>query len=202
MESKVIKITKTVSKKIPADTVSITLRASGEAKTTREASIKADAVADSVTGMLKAAGFDGVRAGRITVNAKRAERKVVGFTAVRTFTVEFGYDGAKLGKAMETLADCACEYSLSFELRDRSAADELVAQAVRGARADAENIAKAAGVKLGALAVAEYCSQDGDGAVPALLCARSMDGYAGAANTTQPEDISLSETVVCSWEIL
>lgn len=201
MESNVITVTETASKKIPADTAVISITVSAEAKTSRDAADKAKAVADTVVGSLKAAGFDGLRADGVNVSTRREEKKITGYRAMRHYSLEFGYDAEKLGKAFETLANASCEWNVSFKLTDRTAAEGLIEQAVKAARAHAEIIAKAAGVKLGALKKADYTSSVDHSMRPMLMRAASFDGYNGAADSVEPEMLSLSECVVCSWEI-
>ncbi len=199
MEDKLITITETASKKVPADTVVISVKAFGEAKTSRDAADKAKVAADGVVAALKASGLEDIRADGVNVSARREDKKITGYRAVRSYILEFGFDTEKLGAAMETLAGSVCEWRVSFKLKDKTAAEGLVEQAVQSARIHAETIAKAAGVKIGGLCKAEY-SASGESARPMMLRA-DFAGASGMADSVEPEMLSLSETVVCSFDI-
>ena len=107
-----------------------------------------------------------------------------------------------MSAALEALGGVACEWNIAFKLKDRSKSDELVAGAVKTARRNAEIIAKAAGVKLGKLANAQYSSYGSEPVHMAKLRTfAAADTYAGAADDVAPEDVEISESVTCSWEI-
>lgn len=201
MENNVITVTETANKKVPADTAVVTVTVIGEAKTSRDASEKAARTADGIVAALKVAGLKDIRAEGVNVSARREDKKITGYRAVRNYVSEFGFDTELLGKTMEALADAPCEWRVSFKLKDKKAAEGLIEQAVKSARAHAETIAKAAGVKLGAIKKAEYSANSGDYSARPMLMRASFDGCNGAADGVEPEMLSLSETVVCSFEI-
>ncbi len=201
MNEKFITVTKTVSEKFPADTVNISVTAAQFAKKYADAVGEADRAADRTVAALKNAGFTDIRSLGINVSAVRDDGKTTGYRAMRTFALNFPFDKTRLGAAIDALSDGACEWRISFSLGDKSAAETLLARAVERARAEAGVIAKAAGVKLGAMVKADYSSSDGDIARPMMLRANFAMAD-GAANAAEPELITLSETVTVSFEIV
>lgn len=193
--SNVITVTETVSDKVVADTVRITLSAVGESEKYGDASAKADSVADGAVAALKSADID-VRMLGVNVSAVySAERRVSGYRAVRTFVAEFAHDRERLAGALDALESSNCEWRISFALKDNSTANALLARAVKSARAAAEAIAVAAGATLGSFSKAEYTANDS--ASPVMY----MRASANAASDIEPELITVTETVTCSWEI-
>lgn len=202
MEKNVISVSATVKAKLPPDTVEIRLTAKGEAKKYVEAVESADAVADAAVAKLKRAGFDDVRSDSARVSTVRNDKKITGYRASREFYVEFPYDKKRMSDALDALGDVACVWTVGFKLKDRSRSGELIDSAVKTARKNAEIIATAAGVKLGKLADAQYSSHGGGAMYMAMarMC-ESDDCINGAADDVSPEDVEISESVNCSWEI-
>lgn len=200
-KTNVITITKTASAKIAADTVRISLSAVGEAKKYSEAVDKSSKTANAAISALGGVGIAQVRTLGVNVSAVREERKVVGYRATQTFSAEFDYDVKLLCAVMDALSGGECEWRVSFELKSKKESERLVAEAVTAAKKYAETIAKAAGVKLGALVKAECCPSDGECAPRPMLMRAAFDG-ANAMGATEPELITLSETVTCAWEVV
>lgn len=192
---KTITVTATASDSFPADHVTVSVTAAGEGKRYADAVKSAEELADKTVGAVKVAGFT-VHAGTVNVSALREGKSIRGYRASRKFGFEFDYDKEKMGAALGLLSECPCDWRISYSLKDKSASKTLLTRAVKAARDDAETIAAAAGVKLGALCNVEY---SGGSSRPVALCAAVFD--AGAAATAEPDDISLSETVTCSWYI-
>ena len=195
MEQKCITVTKTVGAQYSANKVNITATVIGEAKRSSAAIELADGKAMALVEAFKPLG-DAVKlcAGGINVGATYADRKVVGYRATRTFSASFAYDKETTVKALDALSELSIDWRIAFSFDDDgSARTQLLRRAVTDAKADVLEIAAAAGVKLGGLAKVEYApSYDR----PVLLRAASF-----GENSAAPEQISLSETVVCAWEI-
>lgn len=194
MEERVITVTETASEKLPADYVNISLTACAEGKNYADASDKADALAAKATNTLAAIGVE-VRTSGINVTAVRDGKKITGYRAARSFSAGFDYDKKTLSGCLEAISATECEWRLSFSLRDKSASKRVTEQAVVAARESADTIARAAGVKLGKLVKVDYASQGG-GRV-AFMRAAAVGGA-----VQEPEDITVSETVTCSFEII
>lgn len=197
MENKVIRVSSTVSEKVAVDYVTVTLSAVGEAKKYCEAVDKADAAADGAVKTLNKAGIE-VRAQGVSVSTVRDGKRVVGYRATRKYSAGLEFDKVTLGYALDALAATDCEWSISFSVKNKAEASKrLVQRAVETSRERAETIAEAAGVKLGKLSSVEYGANDFDGGVAVM-----RTYAAGGAPNVDPEDITLSETVTCSWEII
>lgn len=193
---RVITITETASKAFSADTSVVHLSATGEGKTGKIASDTATATANKVIDELRANGFNEVRANGVSVNEKRDGKKIVGYRAVRNYTVEFDCAPENISTVIETLSNSDCEWRISYRLKPDKES-ELIEKAVANARVHAARIASAAGVELGELVKAEYCGSDGGAAQPMLMHVRAVN----TADAVEPQTISLSQTVVCSFEI-
>ena len=186
----VITVTSTVTEKCAANTVRIIVTVRGEAKKYASAISEADARADSAVTALSAAGIS-LRGGGISVNTVVDEKKNNVYCATRTFYAQFAFDGALLEKAVDALSGIDATWNVSFVFEDENKRRELLNAAVKEARADAETIAVAAGVKLGGLAHVDYAE---GGAHPVMLRAAFGGG--------EPEEISVSQSVTCSWRII
>ena len=194
-EQRLIPVTGTAKEKLPANRVEISVSATGEADAYVKAVNASDSLADGAVDALKAAGIENVRAAGVNVTVVRDGKKVTGYRATRKLTVEFEYEKTLLAKVLDALGKSKCEWRVAFALKNDEMRQTLVARAVTEAKQSAEVIAKAAGVKLGSLVKAEYVSTGGGHAV------MRMAAVYGADNAADPEEITLSETVTCSWEI-
>mgnify|MGYP001030008200 CR=1 FL=1 len=194
MEKNVITVNKTASESYPANRVSVSVTAFGESKKYAAAVDAAEARAgDVIMAFSKLDGVQLVDCG-VNVNAVRDGGKTSGYRASRTFSAEFDFDRKLLEKTTDALVGADVEWRVSFGRKDCGEREALLAKAVESAKNDASVLAQAAGVKLGKLVYAEYSSDDG--ARPMLLrAARYSDG------ATEPERITVSQSVSCSWEI-
>ncbi len=194
MERKFITVTKTVTEQVAANRVRITLTAYGEAKKYAAAVESASEAASAATQAFS--GMDGVslKSRGINVTTLRDDKKTVGYRAAHVFAAEFDFSPELFGKATEALSALNVEWRVSFTFKDNGEGKALLKRAVEEAKTDAQNIAAAAGVKFGALIKAEYAATEG--ARPMMLRAAAYSD-----NAVEPEEITLSETVVCSWEI-
>ncbi|MCH5159165.1 MAG: SIMPL domain-containing protein [Clostridiales bacterium] len=193
MQERLITVTETASEKFPADYVNLTVTACAESKLYGDASDKAEEKALVAVKAVKAVGID-MRASGISVGTLRDGKKITGYRATRLYTAGFYYDSEVLSRCLEAVSSSECEFGVSFSLKDKSAAEKMKKRAVTSARESAQIIASAAGVKLGKLVKAEYTSGSG-GRV--MYMRASLEGSA----YPEPEDISVSETVTCSFEI-
>ena len=188
---KLITVTKTATTTVAANLVRLKITVRGEGKSSGDAIEKCDtlgcSVVDALYDMIPVGG------GSMNVAATRTDKKVTGYRAVRTLSAQFDYNGDLLASALDAISAFDVEWSVSFAASDAAARKELVISAVKAAREDAQAIADAAGVKLAALVKAEYSSDCG--IAPVMLRAARI------GNDLDPEDIALSETVTCSWEV-
>ena len=137
--------------------------------------------------------LDGVEvtSGGMSVSTVTNDKKTIGYRAVRRLFVCFDYSHELCDKVIYVLSEHPVEFNLAFTYKGARSRG-LLQSAIIEAREDALSIAVAAGVKLGKLCKTEYSSMDGN--QPMLM--RAAYGVA-----PEPEQITLSETVTCSWEI-
>jgi len=188
---RMICVTKTATATVAANIVRLRITVRGTGKTSEDAIAKCDNVCCAVTEALS--NKVPVSGGGMNVSAVRTDKKVTGYNAVRTLSSQFDYDGDLLSSALDCLAAFDAEWNVSFTASDANARKELLRVAVEEAHEVAQEIAAAAGVKIGRLIKAEYANVGG--AAPVMLRAAHFGG------DIDPEDITVSETVECAWEI-
>ena len=135
--------------------------------------------------------------------------RFVGYQFQHTLKLEFPIDDDLLGRTLYALAHCGArpEFRISYALSDpESAKNALLSQAVKDARAKAEALTAAAGVKLGALQSIDYALGEPDLEVrPMRKMAMAANGDAESAASydmnIDPDDISVSDSVTVLWEI-
>ena len=126
-------------------------------------------------------------------------RRQTGFTATRRIRTAFSASPALLADAVDAISQSGAAPALSVEytLSDaESAQRRAAALAVADARARAEEIAAAAGVKLGAVRSVTCGTQ---GAFPA---ARMLAMHANDAAELAPEEIEFAEDVCIVFDII
>ena len=118
-------------------------------------------------------------------------RKFAGYAAVRRIRAEFSADAELTGRILDALAGsgAAPEIATEYLLSDREALrGELLARAVKDAKARAKAIAKAAGVKLGDV----LSVQNGGHGMPVV---RAAAFRADSGAELEPEDMVLTDEV-------
>lgn len=118
-------------------------------------------------------------------------RKFAGYAAVRRIRAEFSADAELTGRILDALAGsgAAPEIATEYLLGDREALrGELLARAVKDAKARAKAIAKAAGVKLGDV----LSVQNGGHGMPVV---RAAAFRADSGAELEPEDMVLTDEV-------
>lgn len=196
-ERRTITVTQTAGESVPADYVRIAVTAVKTDGGYNAAADGADALSEAAITKLKSACGNAIdiRSQGVSVSELRDkdDRTVVtGYRAQHAFSVAFDLDKKLLGKVLGALGGSGCEFRLSYSLKTDEASDRLIAKAVEEARRRAETIARAAGVKLGALVSAEY---SGGGGRPVMFA------RAAVMSEPDPENITVSETVVCTFDI-
>lgn len=187
-----ITVVKTVTEEYPANRAKISITLVGEDKRYEDAVKAANEKCAAVTPALKRAEGVKLSGGGVSVVAVRSDKKIIYRASSRLFA-ETKADGAVIQRVIDALSESTAEWSISFSYVP-ARGNALLKRAVSAARVDAEDIASAAGVKLGALASVKYSS--GENNRPMLLRAARFD-----ADNIEPEVITLSETVECSWAI-
>lgn len=187
-----INVVKTVQESLPPDTVEITLCAAADAKRYSSAVSAAEHAADDVVTALKSAGFAEVKMCGVTAE-KIQNGKTDCYRASKTFKLTFAYSAQKFAAALDAISECPCTHRIGFLLKSNEHTSRLMQNAVIEAKASAQTLANAAGIKLGELVKIEYCQAPQGGRVFAMRAA--------VADTVEPQSVSLSETVNCTWAI-
>ncbi|MBR6108026.1 MAG: SIMPL domain-containing protein [Oscillospiraceae bacterium] len=128
-----------------------------------------------------------------------------GYISTQTAVLELPLDLEKLGKvfAASEQSGAEPELSLSFTVRDRFALQERVlTDAAQKARRNAEILAKASGVSLGALKSVSYQDEPAEprSMTRCMLGAAKSEAMCDGI-AINPEDITAEETAVFVWEI-
>lgn len=199
MEKRIITVSKTVSAKVAPNNIVIHVRTECDGKTSKDATQKENALSAAFKKAMNGFISDGLIVALCDARISKITQggKAVGYKACRDCTVECEYDGEKLIAVTDALEGLGVSLRVEFTYEDDGLKNALIKQAVESARADAEIIAAAAGVKITAFARAEYASSDGAG--PMLLRAAPMNSFADGI--TEPQPITVSQSVTCSWEV-
>jgi hypothetical protein len=189
------------------DTADLDVAIETEAKTAEEAANRNAALAAKVIDALKSKlGDKGkVTTGGYSLNPEydphaSEKPRIIGYTAQNTVTVHTGaFDlvGALIDAAIAAGANRV--NSLNFSVKDDTKArTEAIAIATRDARAQAEALASALGVKLGKVLKATTASQARP--IP-IRMGRAMAMSASVATPVEPGEVTVAATVSLTFEI-
>ena len=128
-----------------------------------------------------------------------------GYGARHCLKLEFDFTMPKLSETLFAISNCPTkpEFSIKFSVKDKNAvSEELLISATNNARAKAEILAKAAGVKLVELISIDYSW----GELHLYSDTQYADELCEAAPTSgsidiSPEDIDVKDTVTFTWSI-
>ncbi len=128
-----------------------------------------------------------------------------GFEVDHSLKLEFDFDMNKLNEVLTAIANCKANprFSIGFSVKDQSAVKEaLLVSEVENATQRAKILAKAAGVRLGALQKIDYNWGELQLVSPT---AYKMEEKCLAARCApvdiHPDNINVSDTVTLVWEI-
>ena len=133
-------------------------------------------------------------------------QRIVGYRCRHELKLEFASDNERLGRVLAALvkAELTPEIRISYTVKDREAAkNALLAAAVADAKAKAEALTEAAGVRLSGIRHIHYSMSENEFAVQPVLyagMARKAAADSFAPNIV-PEDIEAADTVTVVWEI-
>jgi len=178
----------------------------------------ADEQAAALRRALGALGFpeDAVKTVSFNVSAEyesepdehgRYRQCFAGYCCLHELSLEFPLDTARLGAVIGALASCpaAPMFRIRFTVKDPDAlSDALLADAAANARARAEALCRASGVRLGALLRID-CGSGGDrpfsNTEVAPRAAGAVLKAARADLAFTPENVETSDTVLFTWAI-
>lgn len=209
-----ITITGRGSLRLPPDRIELPITLREEDADYAAALSKAGEALSGLTEALEAAGFKAeelretefsVSPAYDSVDDGRGRYRQVfrAYECRRELCLRFELDRARLARAVEALASCPAgpEINVRYTLRDPEAAKSaLLAKAAQDARAKAEALCAASGVRLGLLMQVRCGMPEPElysNSHMRLAAKMSMDGFSGLS----PEEIEVEEEVVFVWEI-
>lgn len=133
-------------------------------------------------------------------------QRIAGYRFRHELKVEFPSDNERLGRVLAALAEAELtpEIRIAYTVKEREAAKNLLlGAAVADAKAKAEALTAAAGVKLSGIRHISYSMNDSEFAVqPVLYAGMKRNACADSfAPEIVPEDIEVSDAVTVIWEI-
>ena len=139
------------------------------------------------------------------------KQRFVGYKFFHWMKVEFDFDNELLGRVLYALANCdvKTEFRISYTVKDpESAKNELLGQAIADATEKASVLAKAAGLTLKEIRNIDYSWGLIDFEIKPMdrmLMPKSCNSGAAAEPgyniDIEPDDITVSDTVMVIWEI-
>jgi len=191
------------------DLVVLEFQARGDAPAYAEAVARASQIVERLRGVFGAEGVprEGLKTTRFQVDPDhewtddRARQVFRGYVATHALRVELPRT-ADAGRVLDAVAREApgAEVRVSFEIRDRDGfRQRLLAEAVGAALRNAETIARAGGVRLGAIVSIEYGPSEVRFASPVTFHAESR--LAAAPTSFEPSEVRGTEVVTVSWAI-
>lgn len=204
-----ISVTGRATVKAPPDTVSLTLGVEAQASEAGEASGRCASVMDRVVAALITAGVprDNIQTAHLHLwpqydHSEGGKGRIVGYRAsnqVRLSWTELDKVGDLIDRAVEAGANTIS--GLSFSLADPEALYlEAVAEAVRDARAKAEALAAAAGVRVGAVKDMDL-HPDFVGPVGLYVSVREGYGTGAPPPPVEPGMVEIHVTVSVQYSI-
>jgi uncharacterized protein YggE len=172
---------------------------------------------DALRAAITSAGHDGkeLKTTSFNIQTKYESYKVlddwkqrfVGYTCTHGLRLEFDFDMSAIGRTLGAIAVCesAPQFSIRFSVKDPAAVKEQsLESAVSNAAEKARILARAAGVKLGAIAHINYSwgelrlYSETD-----MKYGRALKDCAAApmAMDIEPDDINVSDDVTIIWTI-
>jgi len=143
----------------------------------------------------------------VDADYRTADKRQVfyGWLARHRMRLELPVDRERLNKALEAVATSKteAEFSVGFEVRDQAGfREELLADAMRAARRNAEAIVSAAGCRLGKVQSIEYGWSEIRFQSFEHSLALSADSCDMAAPDIEPEDVDAQDSVTVVWELV
>lgn len=137
------------------------------------------------------------------------KREFSGYACIYRLKLSFDFDSKQLARVISAIADSGAKPELSIAFTVKSPAkvnEELLISAAENAKAKAEILCKASGIKLGELLSIDYnwgelnivsrTTYEMEDCVPPMMAMSKC-----AAPEIEPDDIEVSDTVAFVWEI-
>ncbi|NLW70926.1 MAG: SIMPL domain-containing protein [Eubacteriaceae bacterium] len=127
-----------------------------------------------------------------------------GYVCNREMSVSFGLDIDRLGMVLEAVSVCEADMNISilFGVKDiKSLKEKALRAATTDAFDKAQILEEACNIKLGELIRVDYSSQNTDYYPQKNSRAFYLEGGAGQLQL-EPTDTEITDSVICTWEIL
>lgn len=137
------------------------------------------------------------------------EQEFSGYACIYRLKLSFDFDSKQLARVISAIADSGAkpEMSIAFTVKNPAKVNEdLLINAAENAKAKAEILCKASGIKLGELLSIDYnwgelnivsrTTYELEDCVPPMMAMSKC-----AAPEIEPDDIEVSDTVAFVWEI-
>ncbi|MBQ9498191.1 MAG: SIMPL domain-containing protein [Selenomonadaceae bacterium] len=137
-------------------------------------------------------------------NSKRYRRNFIGFECRHDLKLTFALDNDKLNAAVDTIAISLAQpkISIAFTIKDADAfTDEILKDAARNARRQAEILCAASGVKLGKLLSVNYSWNELNIRHEPVPCGALLAPSEKNSFDFRPDEIKASDSVDFIWEI-
>ncbi len=218
MKERVIRVKGQGTVSIPPDCIEINIKLH-ETYRTYEQSMEAAAESlEEIREVLKPLGFEkkDIKTSKFSIDSKYDSKRnkdgnyesyFVGYKYTNELSIEFDNDNKKLGKVLYALSKCSSkpEFSIKYKMKDYSQMKELLLErSVADAKKKALIISKAAGVTLGEIINIDYSWSDIKIYHEDNVLYESMECCESSVEAIdlQSEDLSTSDTVTVTWEIV
>ena len=137
--------------------------------------------------------------------SKKQERQLEGFKTCHDLKIEFDLDDAKISEVLKCLKNYRrdVQFRIYFSVKNRDAMKrEVITDATKNARLNAEILAEASSVKLGDLIKIEYNWNEFNFNSGAYYDADFLCDYGPSDISFTPDSVEISDTAAFVWEII
>lgn len=128
-----------------------------------------------------------------------------GYSCVHRVYLRFAFDNAKLSAVMSSVSSCSADpdVDIKFTVKDKETAKELLLKlAAKDAKSKAKILASASGAKLGNIITVDYSMNNNDMDSPTGFFMEKRCMPMGNPINIEPDDITISDSVLFVWEII
>ena len=215
-ECRTLRVTGSGMIRLKPDTVQVTITLEGEKRDYAETLRRSAADTETLRSTVEAIGFsrEDLKTRNFNVQTEYEgyqedgvyRQRLVGYRFRHELVIEFPWENERLGAVLNAITETALvpEIRITYTVKDREAAkNALIGMAVADAKAKAEALTQAAGVKLLGIRHIQYAIGENEFAVHPVLyagAARKMCAD-NAAPEIVPEEITAEDTVTVVWAI-
>ena len=215
-ERRTLRVTGSGMIRLKPDTVRITMTLEGTETVYAEALRRSANDTETLKSAIGAIGFSREELKTLNFNVQTEyegyqedgvyRQRLIGYRFRHELKIEFPWENERLGAVLNAITETALapEIRITYTVKDREAAkNALIGMAVADAKAKAEALTSAAGVKLTGIRHISYAIGENEFAVHPVLypgAARKMCAD-NAAPEIVPEEITAEDTVTIVWEI-